>query len=91
MEWIMLIEMIIKMIQECRENRPINAIIAGMRKPGVLEYLACRKIVKDELGLRGKALRRKAREGISKLRALSRKEVELLVTGDMDAFLGSVA
>lgn len=91
MEWIMLIEMIIKAIQECMENRTVSAITAGMRNPGRLEYFACKMIVRRELGLRGKKLRRKAREGIAELRSLSRKEVELLVSGDIDAFMKSVA
>ena len=91
MEWIMLIEMIIKFIQECQENRSKEAIVAGMQSPGPLEYFACKRLLRRELGLRGKALRNKAKEGMAELRNLSRKEVELLVSGDIDAFLGSVA
>lgn len=87
MEWVLLIEMIIKMIQECRENRTDPEIVAGLNDPGRLEYFACKRIVRRELGLRGKALRRKAREGVTELRKLTPGEVALLVSGDLAAFL----
>lgn len=90
MEWIIWFELIMEFIQKCQENRSKKAIIAGMRNPGAWEYFACWKIA-GKMGLRGKARRRKAREGMAELRSLSRKEVELLVSGDIDAFLGSVA
>jgi len=87
MEWVMLIEMIIKAIQECRENRSDNDIVAGLNSPGVLEYFACKRILKRELGLRGKKLRRKAREGIAELSKLEPAEVQMLVSGDIQAFM----
>ncbi len=87
MEWVLLIEMIIKMIQECRENRTPEAIAAGMNDPGLLEYFACRRAVRRQLGLRGAPLRRKAREGIQELQALTAAEVEMLVSGDLAAFM----
>lgn len=89
MEWVLLIEMIIKAIQKCRESRTEGAVIAGLNDPGVLEYFAIKRIVRREWGLRGKALRRKAREGMRELQALKPKEIALLVSGDMDAFMES--
>jgi len=89
MEWVLLIEMIIKMIQECQENRSSHDIEAGLNNPGILEYFACKRIVRKEMGLRGKALRQKAREGMGELQKLKPAEVQLLVSGDIEAFMES--
>ena len=87
MEWILMIEAIFKMIQECMEDRSNQDIVAGMKNPGPLEYFACKRIVRRETGLRGRALRRKAREGMKELQALEPAEVEMLVSGDLAAFM----
>ncbi len=87
MEWVMLIEMIIKAIQECRENRTDAAITAGLNEPGLLEYFACRRVARRELGLHGAPLRRKAREGMKELQSLTPAEVQMLVSGDLVAFM----
>ena len=90
MEWIIWFELIMEFIQKCQENRSKKAIVAGLCNPGAREYFACWKIAGQEMGLRGKARRREAKKGIAELRSLSRKEVKLLVSGNLGAFLKSV-
>ena len=85
MEWVLLIEMIIKAIQECREARTDPDILAGLNNPGPLEYFAAKRIIRREWRLRGKKLRKKARQAIVELQSLNPAEVEMLMSGDIEA------
>ena len=75
MNWIALFEMILRMIEQCQENRSRRDIERGMNNPGAREYLAAKAIIKKEWGLKGKKLRKKAREAVDELRSLSKGEV----------------
>lgn len=95
MEWILMIQAVIKMIQECMEDRTEPEIIAGMNDPGRPEYFACKQIARKEMPWKGKRrgkkwrkkVREVAKEGVVELQALEPAEVEMLVSGDLAAFM----
>lgn len=95
MEWILMIQEVIKMIQECLEKRREPDIVAGMNDPGRLEYFACKQIARKKMPWEGKRrgkkwrakVREVAKEGMAELQALEPAEVELLVSGDLAAFM----
>ena len=68
MEWILIIEAIFKLIEQCQEKRSREEIEARLKEPGRLEQWALRQIIRQELGLRGKDLRAKVDEGMTELR-----------------------
>jgi len=75
MEWIMLIEMIIKMIQECREDRDRDDIEKRLRNPGILEAWALRKALKENTELRGRALAEEVRASMDYLADMDNAEI----------------
>lgn len=76
MEWILIIQQIITMIQDCQKNRTAAAIEAGMNNPGLQEWWAIRSILKNEPhNLSGRDLRGKTREGMDELRSLEPEDV----------------
>lgn len=79
MEWILLIEKIIELIQKCRENRSRAEIEGGLKRPGRVERWALRRVLKQETNLRGRALRDKVDEGIDELRSLDADDIEFLM------------
>jgi hypothetical protein len=79
MEWILLIEKIIELIQKCRENRSRSEIEGGLKRPGRLERWALRRVLKQETNLRGRVLRDKVDEGIDELRSLDADDIEFLM------------
>ncbi len=80
MEWILIIEAIFKMIQECQDNRSRRDIEAGMNNPGVRERWAIRKVVRKEWNLRGRKLWEKVDEGMDELRDLDVEDIQVLMS-----------
>lgn len=78
MGWILFIERLIAAIQECREERSIESIEAGLNNPKFLERFVLRSMLKKD-GLRGHALRDKVREGMAELRDLDPEDIQELV------------
>lgn len=79
MEWVLLIEKILELIQRCRENRSRAEIEAGLKRPGRLERWALRRVLRKETSFRGRALRDKIDEGIQELRSLDADDIEYLM------------
>jgi len=79
MEWILIIEAIFKLIEQCQEKRSREEIEAGLKEPGVVERWAIRKLVRDKWGLRGKELWAKVDEGMEELRSLDAEDVAELM------------
>jgi len=79
MEWVLLIEKIIELIQKCRENRSRAEIEGGLKRPGIMERWALRAILREETGLRGRALRAKVNEGIEELKSLDSDDIQELM------------
>lgn len=79
MEWVLLIEKILELIQKCRENRSRSEIEAGLRRPGRLERWALRAILRKEKGFRGTELRAKVAEGIEELKLLDGEDIQWLM------------
>jgi len=81
MEWMMIMEIIDKVIaaiQECMENRSPDEIRAGLLKPGILEVVVFRRVLRKQ-GLRGAELRGAMREGFTQLQALGAEGVDALL------------
>ncbi len=78
MEWVLLIEKIIELIQKCRENRSRAEIEGGLKRPGIMERWALRAILREK-GLRGRELRAKVAEGIEELKSLDSDDIKELM------------
>jgi len=78
MEWALIIEMIMEMIMECRENRDRDAVEAGLRDPGLRETVAMRRALRQR-GFRGRDLREAMDEGIATLREMPPAEITALM------------
>jgi len=78
MEWIVIIDLVIKVIRECLENRSREMVMTGLKSPGLAEAWALRSALRNT-GLRGKELRSKTREGMELLHNMSDDEIDELI------------
>ena len=81
MEWVLIIEAIFKLLEQCQEKRSRAEIEAGLKDPGMIERWAIRKIVRKEMGLRGLKLWAAVDEGMEELRSLDAEDIEQLMAG----------
>uniref|UniRef100_A0A6M3LRA0 Uncharacterized protein n=1 Tax=viral metagenome TaxID=1070528 RepID=A0A6M3LRA0_9ZZZZ len=65
MDWMLIFTMVIDAIMQCMENRSRPDIEASLRRPGALETLTLRRIIKQQTGLRGRALADAVAEGLA--------------------------
>ena len=79
MEWIAIITMVIEAIMECMENRNRVDIEAGLRRPGALETLTLRRIIRRETGFRGRKLRDAVAEGLAYAKAMPSDEITAIM------------
>jgi len=77
-EWVVIVEMIIALIQECMENRTEDEIISQLRNPRGREVLAIRRVL-IKTGLSGKELRDGTREVLDELNRTTDNELRDLV------------
>ena len=79
MEWVAIVQMIIKMIAECREDRSSEEIMRGLGRPGLVERLALRSVLRDDCGLEGRDLWKTTREGMQKLKQAKPTQLSALM------------
>ncbi len=72
-DWAVIIEMILEMIQACMEDRQRTE--ARLNNPGVGEAWMLRKVLRKE-GLRGKRLRKEIRNGMDYLANMTPDEIK---------------
>lgn len=78
MEWIVIIEMIIELIQECMDNRTEKQIMRQLTNPRGREVVAIRRVLIKQ-GLEGKELRSGTREVLDVLKESTDDELRDLV------------
>ncbi|KKM59943.1 hypothetical protein LCGC14_1546840 [marine sediment metagenome] len=82
MEWfILLMPLFQKWIENCQKRRSRSKIQNGLNNPGIMERWALRSVIREELGLSGRELREKVREGMTELRSASEDDVQELMDG----------
>jgi hypothetical protein len=75
MGWFAIFEAVLDLIERCQEKRDPAEIEAGLNNPGILEKLSLRAVIKKELGLSGKKLRKKVKQGMAELRDLDPSDI----------------
>ena len=71
MNWVALIQLVIEIIAEKRDNRSAQDIHGSLRNPGRHEWRVCRRTIRNKLGLRGRELRLATNEAMHKLETAS--------------------
>lgn len=80
MEWVLIIEMVMAMIQQCQENRDRDDIERGLNKPGVVERLALIHVLRNgEFEYRGRKLKKKTRKYFKRLKNSSKEDIATLM------------
>lgn len=78
MDWALLIQMLIEMIQESLENRSRDSIEARLARPRFAEAVLLRRLLKEQ-GLKGKELHKEMRAGLAYLKNMDAEEREALI------------
>ncbi len=77
--WIELIEALLPIIKECIDRDGAKGTRRRLRDPGLVEYFRIRSAVRDLEDLRGKALRKRAREVFDRLENATPEEINQII------------
>ena len=79
MEWAAIVELILAMIADCLEKRRREEVEAGLLHPGMREYRAILRGLRDKGDLHGRDLRAEADECMEALREADAEDIECLL------------
>jgi len=87
MDWASFIMALLKMLQECMEERRKEAVVDGMLNPGLRERFAAHRLLKEQ-GYHGRELRMEVTVAMQYLADLDAEDIECLLE-DAKAYGGA--
>ena len=74
MDWVVIIDIFLKVISECMKKRSRESIVEGLQNPGLVEILVIWNVLRGK-GLRGRNLRDAIKECLNGLESMSNSEI----------------